>query len=160
MTDALSGTSAKLESALNSDPHDGVCNSPLYGVFGTASWIPGDAVLTLNAAIEIRGPNDPCMGPPNGTVIKGPLTTGTIASTIMDAFPSVAPAAGKVQALIATGTRFTCVDPLPAPPGAPITTTSGVAFVTGATILDLPIPMGVPGPPYADLNAALTLKAQ
>jgi len=157
-SDPLTATTAKLESTAAGDPHDGVCNSPLYGVFGTQTWNAGDAVLTLNAAIEIRGASDPCNGPPTGSVIRGPLTTGTVASTIMDAFPDVAPASGKVQALVVSGTRFSCIDPLPAPPAAPIAGTSGVAFVTGATILDLPIP--IPAPSVADINAALTLKAQ
>jgi hypothetical protein len=113
-------------------------------------------VLTLSAAIEIRGPGDACMGPPTSSPIRAPMTTATAVSTIMDAFPSTAPAAGKVQAITVSGTRFTCLDPLPDPPGAPITSTSGVAFVTAAGNLDVPVPsFGT-----ADLNTALTLTAQ
>jgi hypothetical protein len=150
-TDPLSGTTATLESG--TDPHPGVCKSPLYGEFGSTSWNAGDAFVTLNATVEIRGPGDLCLGPPAGTAVKGPLTTGTAASTIMDAFPSTAPAAGKVQALAAKGTPFVCAGPL----GTTLETTSGAVLVTAAPALDLNLPA-----PYAlsDLNTTLILKAQ
>lgn len=152
-TDAASGTAAVLEDAPSGDPHDGVCRSPLFGAFGASSWQAGDAILTLSAAIEIRSLGDLCLGPPTTDPNRGPLTTGTAASTIMDVFPGIAPAAGKVQAIAVTGVRFTCdSDPL-----APLTGTSGVRLVTSVPALDisLPSPFGL-----ADLNTALILTAQ
>jgi hypothetical protein len=144
-SDVLTGTVAELETAL--DPHPGTCNSPLYGVFGSAQWNPGDVVLTLNAAIDLRGAMDPCLGPPTTAPITAPMTTGKAVSAIMDAFPSIAPAAGKVQAVSVAGTPFMC-----SPFG-----TSGATLVTSAPLLDLPLPA-----PFglADVNLALVLKAQ
>ena len=147
-TDAFTGTSASLESA--SDPHTGVCTSPMYGSVGSSPWTAGQASITLNVALDVRGPSDPCNGPPVNTPLKGPLTTGTATSTIMDAFPSTAPAAGKVQALAVTGAPFSCS-------GGTLGSTTGAVLVTGVPILDanLPSPFSL-----GDLNAALILQGQ
>ena len=143
-------TDANLEDV--TDQHPGVCNSPLYGRAGLSSWAPGDALLTLSAAVEIRGPGDPCTGVPSTDPIKGPLTTGTVVTSIMDVMPNIAPAAGKVQAIKISGARFTC-----GVSGSPPTSTSGAALVTGAAILDLPLPSPLG---LADINTALKLVAQ
>jgi len=153
-TDPLTATSANLEDG--GDLHPGTCNSPLYGRVGEEMFNPGDAVLVLNAAIDIRGAGDPCTTPPSTAPIRGPLTTSSAVSTIMDAFPGL-PGTGKVQALKLFGVPFTCVDePLPQH-GDPLASVSGVSFVTAVSALDLvlPDPLGT-----ADINTGLVLKAQ
>jgi hypothetical protein len=146
-TDPVTGSTANLEEP--TDNHPGICNSPVYGVFGNSGWSPGDLVVTLTAGVDIRGPGDTCAGASSVGSLKGPLTTGTVVSTIMDVFPNIAPAAGKVQALRLTGTAVSCI-------GASSFTTSGAALVTSAPILDVPLPIfGL-----ADINVGLTLAGQ
>ena len=151
-TDTFSGSTASDEDP--NSPHPGVCNSPIYGRFGTTpNWTAGDAFMSVYVTVEIRPAGDMCTGPPSGTPIKGPLTTGVATSTMMDAFPSLAPAAGKVQALAIKGTPFTCS-------GATLPSTSGAVLVTAAPVLDVSLGLPNPAPPVADLNTILVLKAQ
>jgi len=143
--DSLTGTSASLEGA--SDPHLGVCRSPLYGAFGTAPWTAGDAFVIVNVAVEVRSPGDTCAGGPTSAAVTVPLTTGTVRSTIMDAFPSTAPT-GKVQALQMTGVPFNCSALLTSDDAG------GAALVATFAVLDQSIFT------LADLNVGLVLTAQ
>lgn len=144
-TDEATGTSANLEGA--SDIHPGVCQSPLYGVIKTTPWSAGDAFVTVNVAVDVRGPGDLCAGPPTSAPILAPLTTGTVLSTIMDAFPSTA-GTGKVQALQMDGTPFNCSALLDS------NNADGAALVATFAALDQDI-FGL-----ADLNVGLVLTAQ
>ena len=155
--DALTGTSAKLEGV--GDQHPDVCNSPIYSEMGSTAYTPGDSVLVLTAAIEIRAHGDPCLTGPgtNSISVRGPVTTGTVTSTLMDAFPSL-PDSGKVQVLVLTGAPLTCVTGALPQHGDPVTTTSGASFVIAGSALDIVVPAPLSG--TADFNAGLVLKGQ
>ncbi len=152
-TDDLTGSTAKLEGV--GDLHPAVCNSPTYTRMGpSGDYRAGDTVLVLNAVLEVRTLGDPCTTPPgpDAIAVRGPVTTGTATSTIMDVFPGL-PGTGKVQALVLTGMPFTCVDqPFPQH-GDPIASTIGTSFVIAGSALDLVIQ----GFGAADINAGIVL---
>jgi hypothetical protein len=95
------------------DPNHTACIGPPKQSVGPLSpgFAVGDAFLSLNLTLGIRGPGQPCGTPlPGEFPVLRDFTTGVATTGVMDAMltPNTAPASGAVLSDDITGAPFSC----------------------------------------------------